>query len=171
MNIEIRSTSTETSSEKEFIINWIKNIFSGDDNTIEWVPQIDWRVLLFENNILISNIEIIERNALVGNTKVKFGGIGGVGTLPEFRGRGFASIALKHATDFMFEKLQVDFGLLLTGSDSVPFYEKSGWSVCHNPLYFDQSTGKVLFDDVPMYLPNKNRTWPDGAVDLCGLPW
>lgn len=172
MNLEIRSTSTETPAERVFVDNWIKTIFSAAPDTIEWVPRADWRVLLYDNTVLVSNVEIIERNALAGNSHVKLGGIGGVATLPEFRNRGCARIVMKHAVNFIFEQLQVDFGLLLTGNDIVPFYEKLGWSICKNPLYFDQSTGKVLFDDgVTMYIPNKNRTLPEGTIDLCGLPW
>jgi predicted acetyltransferase len=171
MNVEIKSTQNETASEKVFIDNWLDKIFSPENNGIEWVTSVDWRVFLFDNNVLVSNVEIIERDALIGSSQVTLGGIGGVSTLPEFRNRGFARMAMEHADNFILEQLQVDFGLLLTGNDIAPFYEKLGWSICKNPLYFDQSTGKTLSDDVTMILPNKNRLWPEGNIDLCGLPW
>ncbi|MBN1976229.1 MAG: GNAT family N-acetyltransferase [Anaerolineae bacterium] len=102
---------------------------------------------------------------------VKLGGIGGVVALPEWRGRGLGTATLERAAAFMQDELQVAFGLLICGPDMVPFYRRLGWQVVEGPLTFDQPGGKVVFDEVTMVLPCAEQEWPNGEIDLCGLPW
>ena len=69
------------------------------------------------------------------------------------------------------DELQVAFGLLICDECMIPFYSRLGWQVVEGPLMFDQPGGKVVFDDVTMVLPCAGENWPEGTIDLCGLPW
>ncbi len=170
MHIEIKPTDNLTSDEKTYIDDLLKQTFSEDGNKYEW-SSVDWHVLLRLNGTIISHVEIIERNATVEGNPVYIGGIGGVVTIPEKRGPGYATAAMKKATEFMHSELKVDFGLLLTGNKQIPFYRKLGWYTIDAPLVFDQPSGKVPFYDVIMVVPCQRSAWPDGTIDLCGLPW
>ena len=107
---------------------------------------------------------------LIG-TAVFDGEIGGVATLPEWRGRGLASVAMEKAAAFMDEELGVEFGLLLVDEVTAPFYRRLGWELVPGPLVFDQPGGKATFPELTMVLPFAGRKWPPGPIDLRGLPW
>ena len=119
----------------------------------------------------MSHVEIINRMATVGGVSLRLGGIGGVATHPEWRGRGLATLALRLAEVWLRELLLADFGLLICSQARRPFYERLGWRVVDGPLVFDQPTGKVTFGDVTMVLPCLRSEWPTGTIDLRGLPW
>jgi len=67
--------------------------------------------------------------------------------------------------------LGVEFGLLVCEEDVVPFYERLGWQVVEGPLTFDQPGGQATWPAVVMVLPCGGKAWPEGMIDLCGLPW
>lgn len=144
-------------------------VFDEEDG-LAW-SDIDWHVLIWDGEILVSHVEIIERMGSAGGETVRLGGIGGVATHPAWRGRGLASLALRIAELWLREVVKADFGLLICGEARIPFYRRLGWQVVQGPLCFDQPTGKITFDDVTMVLPCLRRDWPAGAIDLCGLPW
>jgi GNAT superfamily N-acetyltransferase len=170
MEIEVKRTNELAESERAYIDAWLIQQFAEESGDYEW-SDVDWHVLLRVNGQLVSHVEIVERIGAVDGRPVKLGGIGGVVTLPEWRGRGLATATLERAAAFMCEELQVAFGLLICGRDMIPFYSRLGWQVVAGPLVFDQPGGKVVFDDVTMVLPCVGQEWPEGAIDLCGLPW
>jgi predicted acetyltransferase len=117
-------------------------------------------------------VEILERTVTVDGQPVRVGGIGGVGTHPDFRRRGHSTAALRVAAEFMRTNLRVPFGLLVTGTEEIPFYGRVGWHVIAGPVTFDQPNGQVVVSDgVNMVLPLGPEPWPSGPVFLCGLPW
>ena len=170
MEIEIKRTDELTEAERAYINAWLIQQFGAESGDYEW-SDVDWHVLLRVSRQLISHVEIVERTGTVAGQPVKLGGIGGVVTLPEWRGRGLATAALEPSAAFMRDELQVDFGLLICDEHMIPFYNRLGWQVVEGPLTFDQPGGKVVFDDVTMVLPCVGTDWPEGASDLCGLPW
>jgi predicted acetyltransferase len=133
--------------------------------------KADWNVLVYLGNILASNVEIVERTITVGELPLRVGGIGGVATLPEYRGRGLASRAMSASAKFMKDELGLEYGLLTTGSRRRTFYEWLAWQVVSNPAYFDQPSGKMKNGGLTMCLVMAGKPWPPGAVDFCGLPW
>lgn len=170
MEIEIRPTDGLTVAEQEHIDNWLRRVFGADADDYEW-SDVDWHVLVWVDGRLVSHVGIVQRTGMVDAKRVRLGGIGGVATLSEWRGQGLATAAMKKVTAFICDELDVEFGLLICNEDVVPFYQRLGWEVVEGPLMFDQPSGKVTFEDVAMVLSCKGREWPEGAIDLCGLPW
>jgi GNAT superfamily N-acetyltransferase len=170
MEIEVKRTDELTKTERTYIDAWLIQQFSEEAAEYAW-SDVDWHVLLRVNGQLVSHVEIVERTGTVDGQPVKLGGIGSVVTLPEWRGQGLAAATLERAAAFMREELQVAFGLLICGQNMMPFYSRLGWQVVDGPLVFDQPGGKVVFDDVTMVLPCAGEDWPEGTIDLCGLPW
>ena len=170
MRVEIRRSGEMTPSEQGDIGDLARRVFGTDGAGYTWA-DVDWHVVVWIENKLVSHVEIIERTGMVGGHAVRLGGIGGVATVPEWRGRGLATLAMDKAAEYLSGELSVEFGLLICGQEMEPFYRRLGWEVVHGPLVFDQPAGRVTFDDLVMVLPCQGRKWPTGTIDLCGLPW
>jgi len=170
MEIEVKRTGELTEAVRAHINAWLIQQFGEESGDYAW-SDAEWHVLLRVDGQLVSHVEIVERTGTVAGRPVKLGGIGGVVTLPEWRGQGLATATLERAAAFMRDELQVAFGLLICGQNMIPFYSRLGWQVVEGPLTFDQSGGKVVFDDMTMVLPCAGENWPEGTIDLCGLPW
>lgn len=75
---------------------------------------------------IVSHVWVAERPVFYrGQTILPMGGIGGVGTLPEYRGRGLATLLLKDAIAYMESKGHA-ISMLFTGIN--PFYARLGWA-------------------------------------------
>ena len=107
----------------------------------------------------------------MGDQTVRLGGIGNVATKVEWRKRGYATQALKTAAAFLHDPLKVDFGLMIATEKMISGYEKRGWSVVAQSMLIDQPVGKKNFIIPVMALPVLKQDWPEGGIDLCGLPW
>ena len=94
-------------------------------------------------------------------------------TPPDQRGHGLASYTLRQVAAFMPHEMGVAFGLLVTGLDLIPFYSRLGWQRVTAPLRFFQPDGQDKSDriEVVMVLPLTDQPWPEGPIDLGGLPW
>jgi hypothetical protein len=87
ISILIKQAKSLTKVELQEWSTLLREVFGNGEDEMEWA-DIDWNVLVKLGNKLVSQVDIIDRIAQVGYHKVRLGGIGGVGTLPEFRGRG-----------------------------------------------------------------------------------
>lgn len=128
-------------------------------------------VLVKVLGIIRSQVEIIERTGLVSGNPIRLGGIGGVATTPEWQRRGLSSLAMQKASRYIKDTLRVDFGILICGDHRISFYQRLGWQVKKGPLFFDQPGGKRKNDGITMILPCSEADWPEGEIDLCGLPF
>ncbi|MFT5365589.1 MAG: putative acetyltransferase [Candidatus Latescibacterota bacterium] len=72
-----------------------------------------------------SRLWIVEKTMRIGSTKVKFGGIAGVGTKQEHRMKGYASVVLDASTELMQER-GYDMGMLYGIRN---FYHRFGYGV------------------------------------------
>lgn len=168
--VEIKTVRDLTLEEEDEIYKLLAAAFEADISTWTWTPE-DWRVLVRVDNRIVSHVSIVERTCLVKGQSVKVGGVGGVGTLPERRGQGLASLAMKQTADFLINQLKVDFGVLLCGNDLVPYYQRLGWRMIDDPVFFEEPAGRLQCDCPVMYLPGIKPYWPSGIVDVRGNPW
>jgi aminoglycoside 2'-N-acetyltransferase I len=170
MRIEIKSASEWNTFEKArqncVVTSSLYAYLSG----LKWAKP-DWAVMVWEDDDMVSNIHIIERTIKVGGEPVKLGGVGNIATKVEWRKRGYASSALKVAQSFLLDSLHVDFGLMIATKEMIPRYEKVGWSVIADSLLVDQPDGNTRLNYPVMVLPVLKQDWPEGTIDLCGLPW
>lgn len=75
---------------------------------------------------IVSHVWVAERPVFYrGQAILPTGGIGGVGTLPEYRGRGLATLLLEDAIAYMERKGHA-ISMLFTGIN--PFYARLGWT-------------------------------------------
>ncbi len=93
-----------------------------EDSTFA-IDQI--RIAEIEGKI-VSHVWVAERPVFYrGQAILPMGGIGGVGTLPEYRGQGLATLLLEDAIAYMERKSHA-ISMLFTGINS--FYAKLGWA-------------------------------------------
>ena len=173
--VEVKAREKLTEKELQDIGALLHKTFGQFAQHYEWAEQ-DWHILVSVDGELVSHAQIIERTGSVNGRAVTLGGIGGVVTLRDWRGKGLGSIAMKEAANFMRDQLGVEFGLLSCGGEGIRnnFYAKLGWQEVEDPMVFEQSTGQKSFDKhiKTMVLPCcATYDWPKGKIDLCGLPF
>ena len=131
----------------------------------------DHYALLHLDGQLAGRLGILDTKVSVGGRIVRVGGIGGVVTKPDFRGRGIASEMLSRAADFMKNDLRVEFGLLLCRHEVSPVYSKLGWLIVPGPTTFTRSGVAATYPNDTMILRLADNEWPFGPIDMLGLPW
>jgi predicted acetyltransferase len=137
---------------------------------LEW-DKPRWYVLARYENMLIGRIGIVKRKIRVGNSTMLVGGISGVITSPQWRKQGVAGMLLKKTAEFLSEGLNTEFGFLICRDEIAPFYLKNGWETIGASTYFMQGSERYRYTQTSMILRCKERYWPQGDIDLCGLPW
>jgi Nodulation protein A (NodA) len=132
-----------------------------------------WAVLVKADQRVVTHAGIIYRVIQVGQLRVPVGGIGGVMTSIDWRGRGYARAALAHATAFVGMQLWAPFAVVICPRKDTGFYEHMGWHVAEALISCEQPRGRVtLEDEVAVFLPCQgDAAWPGGPIDLGGTPW
>ncbi len=170
MRIETKAASEMSTFEKARTDCVVTSSLYAYHTGIHWASP-DWAVMVWEDEELVSNVHIIDRVIQVGGRGVHVGGIGNISTKVEWRKRGYASAALKVATEFLADPLQVDYGLMTATESVKPMSEKLGWKMVAASLLMEQPDGKKPVNYPVLILPISARDWPPGPIDLCGLPW
>jgi predicted acetyltransferase len=170
MRIEVKSAKELSTFEKARQDCVVTSSLYSFLNGTKWAPA-DWTVMVWEDEDLVTNVHIVERTIKVGEQAVRLGGIGNVATKVEWRKRGYARSALATAQNFLRDPLNVDFGMMIATEPMVPRYEKLGWRVAARSMLVDQPDGKTSLGYPVMILPVCRQDWPEGEIDLCGLPW
>jgi GNAT superfamily N-acetyltransferase len=171
--IEVRHLSDFTESDHEQLAALRAEIdFGIPPHT--WTPseETPWRVLLWDGPRLASHVGILEREIRVGDQAVTVAGIRSVMTLPAARGRGYASMAMARATDFIAGEMPAsEFAVLICLDTRVALYRRLGYELVREPTVFEQPDGPMVNAINTMVRPFRGRVWPSGRVDLRGLPW
>jgi RimJ/RimL family protein N-acetyltransferase len=171
ITVQITPAGELSPDKQKSLDDLLARVFGDDPYSHMSYAKMEWNVLVYLGNILASNVEIVERIVTVSEQPLRVGGIGGVATLPEYRGRGLSTQAMTAAAKFMKGQLGLEYGLLITGSRRKTFYEALGWQVNSEPAYFDQPSGKMKNEGITMSLAMAGEPWPAGVIDFCGLPW
>jgi len=166
--VEITSTSELAPEVAEKLGEMTEREF-GTDPMLYAEPQ--WYVIGFVDHVLASRVGVLQRTASVGDRPLHIGGICTVVTEPEYRGRGIASSLMRTAVTFMNGELQLDFGLLTCKPRLESLYGGLDWQTVEGPTIFDQPTGMRGCGGLTMVIECSGRRWPEGKINLCGLPW
>jgi predicted acetyltransferase len=129
------------------------------------------RVLVESDGQVICHVGIYRREVTWNGRKLRVGGIGGVVTHPDHRGRGLASVALNAAIQTLKDERATDFALLFCESHNAAFYVGRGWKPFAGEVYAEQQDVRARFDALDPYVFYLKRAPHEGEIDLCGLPW
>jgi GNAT superfamily N-acetyltransferase len=169
--VEIRAADSLTEPERAQFLRLRDQIDVGPPVLRYHFAPKPWRVLVWKGEQLVSHVGIVERTISVAARPIKVGGIASVGTHPDHRGRGFAAAAMNEAMTFICGALGAESGFLLCRDHVTGFYRRLGWGPVAGPVVFDQPEGRITWPLAAMARPCHKTHWPQGAVDLCGLPW
>ena len=90
MSIEIKRSGTLSDAQWQKLFGWGEDIFGANDLGLKWRPK-DLHFLLFENGEeLVSHVGVLKHTISVGGNPVTVGGVGGVVTVAEAQGKGYA---------------------------------------------------------------------------------
>jgi aminoglycoside 2'-N-acetyltransferase I len=138
---------------------------------IKWANP-DLRVLIAEpSGGLACHVGIYFRTITWNGHKMHVGGIGGVCTREDCRGRGYATLALEAAAQTMRANEAARFALLFCEPHNFAFYRARNWHPFTGEVYAEQPEGRILFDHTAPFVFDLGRAPRQGTLDLCGLPW
>ena len=122
---------------------------------------------------IVSALGLLRRRVIVGGThEVMVGAIGGVMTAVVARRRGYASLLMFTAADYMRDEWKLQFGLLQCANHNMKFYESLGWQHRPVPMWFSQPGGiRRTSPENAMVLTLADAVWPAGEIDMNGWPW
>jgi len=141
----------------------------GDDSMVYANPQ--WYVLGFLRDEPITQLGVLQRTITVNQNPLLIAGVSFLITEPQYRGRGYATAIMSEAIAFIEHKLSLPFGLLTCKPQLASFYVRMGWKAIAEPNVFVQPTGNRSCGGVIMVNECGGSPWPEGKIDLCGLPW
>ena len=175
MSIEIDVLNGDASwslAEPLFNAVWPRNVVEklpwGD---VEWA-HADLRVLIeAPEGGLACHVGIYFRTVTWNGRKYEIGGIGGVATRKDCRGRGYATLALNAAVQTMRDHEAVQFAVLFCEPHNFAFYQSRRWHPFTGEIYAEQPAGKIRFEAMAPFVFDFRRGPRDGTIDLCGLPW
>ena len=144
--------------------------------TLSWghikSAHADLRVLIdAPEGGLACHVGIYFRTITWNGRKVHVGGIGGVSTREDCRGRGYATLALDAAIHTMRANEAVKFALLFCEPHNVAFYQARNWHPFTGEVFCEQPSGRVRFDAMAPFVFEISRAPRQGTLDLSGLPW
>lgn len=137
----------------------------------EWAdPQ--WGVFVREDaGELVSYTGVVQREGIAAGRVVNIGGLGGVATHPDHRGKGYAPIGMGRALDFLAGR-GCDFALLVCPDRLVGYYTGLGWGLFEGDLMVSQFGEPEMFSFNRVMVGGLEQEAPrTGTIDLGGPPW
>ena len=148
-----------------------------NDNAYGWIEQwaeADVVFVEFDDQQWTSVVELFHHDVRVDDKNLAIGGISGVLTHSDYRGRGLASKLINIALDYSRAQWHIDLALLTCKRKMITYYERLGWKLLDNEIHFLQDSGKTKFDKnliTGMSYHFTDADFPDGIIDLNGYPW
>ena len=136
----------------------------------EWRrPQ--WGVFVRDRGQLVSYTGVVLVEGTANGAPAAIGGVGGVATHPDHRGRGYAALGLGRALDFLLGE-GADFALLVCRPGLVDYYAGLGWRHFEARLDTTQYGVPEVFTFNEVMVGDLNDAAPrDGEIDLVGPAW
>lgn len=168
ININSYSITNIEKANLDYLEGWFNAEFGYMG--IEWAKP-RWYLIMKYKDEIIGRIGIIKRIITIDKTNLEIGGLNGVIIKKIYRGNRLLKILLGKAMDFIKKRLKVKFALLLCRDKLVPIYKKYDWYLVDGPTIFEQKNGLKEYDKNTMVINLANFNWPEGIINLNGLPW
>jgi GNAT superfamily N-acetyltransferase len=138
---------------------------------MEWTPH-GWCIRIRgSDGGLLCYVGLVVRQARHEGRPVLVGGVTGVKTHPDVRGRGLARLALRRADEF-FREQGAAFALLVCEPHLIGYYERLGWQAFSGRLIVTQRGVPGEFTFLRVMVCGIVEPAPlAGVIDLAGPPW
>ena len=168
LTIEIKPDN-DLSPERKVALDRMFQREFGRDTLVYALPR--WHTMGILHASLVGRVGILDRTISVGQELLRVGGICGVVTAPGYRDRGIAGALLGESVAFVKNRLNLPFALLTCRSKLEVFYQRLGWKTVKGPTVFAQPDGVRTCKGLTMVMEVGPRLWPEGPIDMRGLPW
>ncbi len=170
IRIDVKHRDEMTPAEHLAVLRGEEGLEWGAPEGLEWA-QATWHILLWDGKALAAHAGLVRRSIRVGERTLTVAGLHSVFTVPAYRSRGLAKRAVRVAMDYAVRELRATYGFLLCRAHVQALYAGLGWQALAVPVTFEQAAAPYLWPAMAMAYPFAGVPWPDGAVDLRGLPW
>lgn len=163
--IPIRRGSVEyclgTEADHEAVYQTLLHVFHGPDRETflgalsDPTYRPDQRLLVKVDGRIVSHLHLTQRTARYGSVAIPMSGVMWVGTLPEYRGMGFAQNLMRLA-EKRARETETALEVLSTGMPQ--FYRTLGWGVCGRQT-FGQAKSRNLPPSVDGVVEGKGGSW------------
>jgi GNAT superfamily N-acetyltransferase len=130
-----------------------------------------WMILGRLDGVLVSQLCMLKREIMVGEQYLGVAGVGGVATHPDWQRKGFAKQLMTYAEGVIRNELKCSFALLLCNGMPCSIYRKAGWKDVAKHIKYQENENKVQLETNVMVFEISDRSFPEGEIDICGLPW
>ena len=168
--LEIVTKPKLTPEEKTSLFGWGDDLWANDKYGLTWVGT-DIHVVGSVGGTAVTQAGAYLHTVTHNGSELRLGGLNGVITIPEARGKGYGNRVVSGAEQHIRVEMDADFGMLFCHPELVPFYEPRGWEIIDGPVTNDQPDGPRLTPHIVMVLPFKDATWSDGPFNLSSYPW
>ena len=168
LRIEIKTVNELTPDLADFIFQTHDREF-GDDSMVYAMPH--WYLLGFNRDKPTVQAGVLQRTITVNQSPLLIAGLSFLITEPEDRGRGYAAEIMNEAVGFVEHRLSLPFALLTCKPRLEGLYLGMGWTTVNESNTFAQPTGNRSCGGLIMIKECGAGHWPEGKIDLCGLPW
>ena len=121
---------------------------------------------------LVCHVGIYRRDVTWNGRKVRIGGIGGVATREDCRGRGYASIALDAAIQTLSDQKARSISRCCSASRTTRrSTRRAAGTRSTGEIYAEQPAGPHPLRRDGAVRVRITRAPRKGTIDLCGLPW
>jgi aminoglycoside 2'-N-acetyltransferase I len=169
-NIEILSRYSVSQAQRDELDALDKLAFTAEmDFGFDWSGSEEYVILRVDGR-LAAMVGMLERTVLVGGREVKVGGVGGVATHPDHRRRGYAGRLLEAAAQVLKEK-GCKFAMLFCDKSLVGYYNQNQYHRVGEPLFIFSRGERLEIYEIKMVRELSGEEWPQGEIDLQGLPW
>ena len=176
--VEVRAAATLHEAERDAItamdrvVEWAPEPVPEVLHGLRWSPDPGWRVLAWDDGVLVSHAAIFVRELKADGQPVWVAGLGGVMTSSARQGQGFGTAVVRRMAEFVLAELDVAFMLLLCHPHRVSFYTRLGWEELSVTVWCEWPTGRGKLPYLHcMGQPVRPGTLPHREIDFCGLPW
>lgn len=167
----IERHATLSDETRAALFGWGADVFGTAELDIEWRRSADLHLVGLEDDAPVSHCGLLAHTISIGGAPQRVGGIKGVITLPQARGRGHATRLMRTASEILATEWHVDFALLFCFARLEPFYRRLAWRRLDVPVKIEQRGGSIDAPMSTMILELADRRWPGGEVDVRSLPW
>ncbi|MGP0069189.1 MAG: enhanced intracellular survival protein Eis [Isosphaeraceae bacterium] len=150
-----------TEADHEAVYQTLLHVFHGPDREsflgalCDPAYRPDQRLLAKVDGKVVSHVHLTERHVRYGSVSIPINGVMWVGTLPEFRGMGFAQNLMRLASQRASEN---GFVLQALTTGMPQFYRPLGWGICGR-----QTFAQTMSRNLPQVI--------DGVLETRGAFW
>jgi GNAT superfamily N-acetyltransferase len=168
--LKIFTKTKLTEEEKSSLFGWGEDLWNNDRYALTW-RRPDVKFVGYVGGRGVTHSCAVLHSIVIADKEVRLGGLAGVITHPEARGKGYGGQIVSAAEDYIHTEMRADFGVLFCHPELIPFYEPRGWHTIRGPITIDQPEGPRVTPHIVMVMPFTQAVWQDRPLTLGSLPW